>query len=377
MQERFPRRARNLDDTSIFNVDSTSVIAVAVSDYEYLVPLAGPGKDLELVRELWANNPATSLYTPMQFTALANPTVDELRSTIVEYAASRTARGDILIFYFFGHGCVIGSNGFGFCTVDTQFGLDGSGVLSLSVLNFRDVVQTLASVDVHPVFIIDACFSAATAQGGIASVSSAMQDNLQIYTAGSYGLLCSSNDVTVSLDTAEGGVFTRAMYSILTKGLNERQGRLRRLLTVRDLAVPLQERLTQEGHPLSRCYVGPDLPDVPLTRNVQFKEETETFAPYMKRIVEYLWNEGNPREARIQEFVQTLGLGAYANHSKLSLPPWQLLEDGSAPQTRRLTLRGVQFVQGNEQIPRRIHKHPISEEWVMAPSSPMITIEDI
>lgn len=108
-------------------------------------------------------------------------------------------------------------------------------------------------------------------------------------------------------------------------------------------------------------------------------EETkvENFTGYMKRIIEYLWNEGTLREATIQEIRENVGLGAYGNHNKLSLSPWDLLANGNQPRTRRLTGRGLLFAQGVVKIPRRIIKNPITGEWMADPNSPMISITEI
>ena len=76
---------------------------------------------------------------------------------------------------------------------------------------------------------------------------------------------------------------------------------------------------------------------------------TERFSPYLKRIIQYLWNEGNPREATISEFLEYIGAGAYGNHSKLTLTPWNLVEKGMASSSRKLTERGIFFAKGDLQ----------------------------
>lgn len=354
-----------------------TVLAATVSLYSRLEPLPGAARDLELIKGLFLNDKERTIYGRSRFTALENPTVEEVRNAILSYAHTRSAHGDILIFYFSGHGCVTSTNSFGFCLADTIMGMKEGVILPLSVLSFRDVVQTLSAVDVHPVFIIDACFSGATARTFIPTIGALMQDELHTHVAGSYGLLCSSNTDVLSIDTEDGGAFTKAIYSIVAEGLSDDRQRHWPFLTLRGIALPLQERLAREGYPLSRCYLGPDLPEIPIARNVKFRPHSEYFAPYLRRTIEFAWNNGSPREVTVTELRNRIGTGAYANHSKLSLPPWGLLEDGQRTGTRKLTKKGKRFAQGKTRIPERIMKDPVSWEWVVAPDTKRVLITDI
>lgn len=294
----------------------------------------------------------------------------------MDYVDSRSAHGDILLFYFSGHGCIIGDNNFGFCLTDTRLNAESGLVVPLSVLSFREVVQTLSTFDVHPAFIIDACFSGATARAVVPTIGALIDHELYMQVAGSYGLLCSSNADTTSIDTNTGGVFTKALYSIVSEGLSDRQQRHWPFITLRGLSSPLQERLAQEGSSLPKCYIGPDLPEIPIARNVSFKPQSEYFSPQMRKVVEHLWNKGAPREATGSELGKIAGAGAYGNHSKLSLPPWNLLEGGQSKRSRRLTRRGKHFAQGKVRIPKRIIKDPITWKWVAVPKTERIFINE-
>jgi hypothetical protein len=104
---------------------------------------------------------------------------------------------------------------------------------------------------------------------------------------------------------------------------------------------------------------------------------TERFSPYLKRIIQHLWNDGDPREASISEFLEHIGAGAYGNHSKLCLAPWRLVEKGEASSVRRLTERGISFAKGELQIPHIILKDPESQEWAPHPETEMLFVTDI
>jgi len=97
----------------------------------------------------------------------------------------------------------------------------------------------------------------------------------------------------------------------------------------------------------------------------------------MRRIVELLWNLSNPVEKTKAEIGIQIGQGAYANHSKLSLPPWGLVEDGNGPKTRRLTSKGKAFASGEVKIPKNIIRDPLSGRWVPAPGTKRVYIREI
>jgi len=358
------------------NIHRTSVMVVSVSEYEHLPYIGGPAQDLNMVGEIFVDIPEISIYQD-RFLALQNPSSYEFRECLINYSLGRSARGDILILYFAGHGAITRSTNFAFCLRDTATRRDGSGVLPLSAVDFVDVVQTLSAADVFPVFIIDACFSSATSPQNYNSVAASMQDSLHRYIAGSYALLASSSPDNVSFDTVFGGVFTRAFHSIVLNGLDDEINRHLPLLTLLNISSPLQDQLVKEGYPLSRCYIGPDLPYVPIARNIRYQPDSEAFVPYMKEIIIFLWNNGDPREAKISEFIDEIGPGAYANHSKLSLSPWNLVEDGSGKSVRKLTSRGERFAKGEIMIPRKIIKNSNVRDWIADPDTEMIRISDI
>lgn len=368
---------RELIDRALANLSRTSVILVGVADYNQLPSLHGPSFDLEMISDLLLENEDISLYRRTQVIELENPTSEQFRKAIINFVRGRSARGDILILYFTGHGCVLGASSFGFCLRDTRLGVDEKGVLPLSVVSLEDVLHTLSSYDVHPVFILDACFSSMTAPKGYSHVPDAVHSTIGMASAETYALIASSSSYSTSIDTLEGGAFTQTMYSIINAGLVGEAGRHSPFITLNDLASPLQEELSRQGLPISRCYIGRDLPLVPIARNIKFQPQTERFSPYMRQIIEYIWNNGSPRVITISELINAIGRGAYGNHSKLSLPPWDLLENGEASKTRRLTSRGKSFAQGRLRIPQVIVRNPSTWEWEAASDADHVRIHDV
>jgi site-specific DNA-methyltransferase (adenine-specific) len=331
-----------------------SVIAAAVSKYQNLQDLPGADRDAALVRAMFETSDELALYGGTTL-VLANPRAEELRTAVLDYATSRSARGDVLVFYFSGHGCVLGETEFGFCTTDSQKSDDGS-MLPLSVVGFRDIVRTLAAVDVHPVFIVDACFSGAM-------ITAAMQDSLHQNAGAAYAFLCSSYEATPSIDTSKGGAFTTALHDAARAGRSDPEGKRHRYLMLKDLSGPVQDALGRAGNPLSRCYLGPDLPSIPIVKNVGYQPLRYLFSSYFDTLIEYLWNSGDPRPIKVKDIAEKIGNGAYGNHRKLSLPPWDLVEDGANAGARQLTARGKRYACGKLSIPQVIEQDPSTKVW--------------
>lgn len=369
--------AKETIDQALANLDRTAVILSGVSEYDQLPNLNGPPSDMEMVADIFLHEPGISLFEKGRVKELENPDSDQFRAAIANYAQGRSARGDILILYFTGHGCVLPGGSFGFCLRDAKVGFEGSGILPVSVVALSDVVNTLATYDVHPVFVLDACFSSATAPHGHSLAANAMEEVIRTATAESYALLASSSSFSPSLDTPDGGAFTQALYSITMSGLPGAAGSRSTFITINELAGPLQEELSTLGVPLSRCYVGRDFPILPIAKNSTFQPQAERFSPYMKQIIELLWNGGSPRTANISKFSSKIGQGAYANHSKLSRAPWALVEDAGSNQVRQLTTRGRRFAQGKLRIPRIIIRDPLTWEWVPADKTNTISIDEL
>lgn len=371
------RVARPVVQQLVQNVDLTSIIAVAVSEYQELPDLDGVAFDLEMIEDLFAGDKDLAVYKPTQLTLLENPTSSQFRKALISYAVDRSARGDVVILYFSGHGAVLKDGGFAFCLKDTRLGYHGNGVLPVSVVAFHDVATTLASFDIHPMFIIDACFGGSTAPQGYAQVAGGMQAQVHSVAPNSYALLAAASPVSAALDTPEGGGFTQGLWTVASDGLADEAGRQFPVLQLDQLVSPLQTELSKQGHPLPKSHFGQYFPPVPISRNPGFRPDTETFTPYMKGIVKHLWNRGNPREVAIADIGKKLGPTEYANHRKLSLKPWALLEDGSLPRTRRLTSKGQSFAQTKASIPKKIIRDPLSWEWVSAPGAKRVKISDI
>lgn len=190
-------------------------------------------------------------------------------------------------------------------------------------------------------------------------------------------MLCACYAESLALDTAGGGAFTRALYDVASTGLGDASHRQEPRLQLKDLSGPVQKRLTKEGSPLPKLYLGPDLPQFPLVRNVAYQTRTEKLMAYHRDILNLLWDSGKDREVSIKTIDKKLGKSAYGNHSKLSLEPWFLVEDGKNSKYRRLTDRGREFMKGRLTVPNTIEKNAASGQWQPASHSRLISLDEI
>ena len=355
-----------------------TVLAVGVENYQNMRRLRGPINDISNLRQLLVESNDTALYEAHQFIKLHNPTTEELRSVVSDYTLQRSARGDILVFYFSGHGKPVGRDDFGFCATDTLIHPGVNTVLPLTVFKFSDLLESLSIMDVTPVVIIDACYSGSASSALHISPRDAiitMQSEIRRVTASNHALLCSCSDMQVSFESPTGGVFSQYLFEIASEGI---QSRNKFLLGLQDMFPLLTERIeTDPADANPRLYLGDTLPDFPFVKNVGYTTQTERFTSYLKQILNKLWNNGNERELSRNEILTEVGTGAYGNHSKLSYAPWLLVEDNPENRKRRLTTRGRKFVQGKITIPQTIQKDPITNEWLDAPDTNYIDISHL
>lgn len=100
--------------------------------------------------------------------------------------------------------------------------------------------------------------------------------------------------------------------------------------------------------------------------------KTYSFTPQYGKLIKALWNAGSPRTLSLSEIDLFAGKGAYGNHSKLSYPDWDLVEDDGDNSHRRLTGRGKLFAQGQLAIPKEV-----DENGNAIPGCSQITIADL
>jgi hypothetical protein len=344
------------------NISRTSIILAGVSRYDSQImrDLDGPSMDLAMMEELIYQGPL-ALYDKKRVAVLPDPTAEEIRREIIAVADSKSAKGDILLFFFSGHGCVVGNGTFGFCARDTVVSPDGSSALPLSIVTDEEILRTLEPYDIKPIFIIDACFSGALARRQIDT--DGLRDSLSSVFSGSYGVLASTNAESTIYDDPGGGPFSTSIYEVITNGLQSREGKRWPLIPLDLLLEPLIDAMNEKGFKEPKWIASRKLPRIPIARNPGFRPKVMSFTKQRRDIVWELWNGGKHRTLDIKDLISLVGPGAYANHSKLSLEPWSLLEDDGANNLRKLSERGLKFAQGELEIPRKLIQDPVTGNW--------------
>lgn len=356
-----------------------TIISVGVNRYQdiNLPNLRGAYKDIEKIKNLLTKNKKTAIYKSSQFIELRDPTSFEFKEKINEYVLDRSADGDILILYFSGHGVAIGRDDFGFCTSDTIIHPTSKIALPFSVVKFSEILQSLNTVSVIPIIIIDACYS------GIAGkrlqippieIISTIQNQTHTVAASSYALLCSCSELEPSIDTPDGGVFSNQLASILTEGLDK--GELYEpTLTLHDVFHKLSEKILSNNiDTVPRMFLGSTLPKFPISLNSKYKIKSLVLSPFYVSILKALWNNGEEKFLSPNEIDKICGKGAYGNHTKLALEPWQLVEPMPNTKTHKLTKRGKDFMQNTITIPRKIAQDPKSKKWSAAQKTENVDI---
>jgi hypothetical protein len=351
--------------------DRVSMIAATVWQYEEKrYRLSGPERDAVLIRDLFCENSEIALHSKKRFHELQNPSIEELRSAIVEYVIGRSAKGDVLVLYFSGHGAVLHDNTFALVLRDSKGRQDG-GVLPLGVLRLDDIAATLASADIFPVFILDACYSG-KAQATQLRVIQGMQDSAK-RSASAYALFCACYETSEAKDNHDGGEFTKALATVVKRGMPGKY-RKKKFLTLEDLLRPVQEEMQKSCFPLPRHYVGSGPPNFPFVRNRAHRAKRLALAGDYIQILETL--AGSTNEDIAVDLFANISKGAYANNSKLKLSPWSLIEDGTQLKTRRLSQRGRQFVSGELKVPDRIEE--VNDQvWERADDAKDVSFQEI
>jgi hypothetical protein len=358
-------------------ISRITILAVGVEKYDHMKRLWGPRKDVEQLRALLTENTQTALVDSVRFRELYDPTVSDLAKAINEYTMERSANGDILIFYFSGHGVPIGRDDFGFCTTDTFIHPVEQAAFPLTVVKYSELIQTIYIAGVVPVIIIDACYSGVAGRSLVIPSIEAiagMQQQLHSRAASKYALLCSCSDDEEALDTPEGGVFSRCLMEVAAKGIKSSDVK-KEHLTLHDI-FPMLEESVQSCivNSTPRLFLGATLPEIPLVMNTQYSPPSYALTGHLLSVIEALWNHGQPRDLTPSLILDMCGNGAYGNHSKLSLEPWDLVETVSRPRRRRLTSRGRAFADNQLKVPKAIIKDAKSGKWIPAENAQWVDI---
>lgn len=359
---------------------NVTILAVGVWQYQHLDRLYGPEKDLRNLRDILIQDPDIAIFQPRQYRELLNPTSEQLRQAINQYIYDRGKDNDILLFYFSGHGAAIGSSDFAFCTKDTNLLTNERTILPMTAVSFTEILRTLWIKKVTPVIVIDACFSGMAGGALLVTIDQLVEElkgEIQKRYASSYALLCSApNDEEVQDNPmGDGGLLVTSLVELAQSGVNSRDKRSE-TTTLTEMFEPLRQKVLYKAMgPAPILLLGPTLPDFSLFKNIHYQPLEYRLQPHLVAVLNALWNEGNPRDLRPSDIADITGLkGAYGNHQKLSFKPWDLVE--SVGRRRRLTDRGVAFMQGKLSVPRDVVWNNERKTYVPKQDTDLVRIQD-
>lgn len=357
------------------NRNRETVIAIGLNDYDYLTKLNGTNNDVDRLENLLCNNTATALMCQDQFSKYFDVTSSELRSILNEYILNRTAANDILIFYFSGHAVPIGENDLGLCTKDTSTFVNGAEApISLNLVKFSDIVESLAVAKVDPVFIIDACYSGQAGEV-VSQVYGKISERTQQAVGTSYALLCACTKFEEAMDEKNGGIFSRLLENVAQKGINSGKYKGVRNLTIQDLFPMLKHKAEQAYEMTPKLFLGATPFSCEIVKNVQYQPRTETLRPHFKTLKAF-WNNGDHLELNTAD-LSKIGRTEHTTYSKLEYgPAWSLIEKPKRG-TGRLTERGIAFMQGELQVADIIERNEKTGEWHAADGSQLVYLNDL
>ena len=357
-------------------VANTTIIGFGIEEYDNLPSLMGVSNDLSNIEILFTKDEVISIYSSSKINLYLNSTTSEIHNVITEYVSNRTARGDKLIFYFAGHGAVLGNGDFYLCAKDTKKGFDLKGFLPLSAISIREIIFTLSVADILPCFIIDACFSGTSINTERVNFGLAVEYIANKSLGNSYAILASSGSDSFSIGNNAGGYFTNSiLHDYYSSKFNNLQDEY---ITIQNIAKPLNDILAKKGAPLSRLHIGRSYPLLNICKNINYKEKIrkESLVHSYKPIFEYILRDGDPKPFTPGELRGAFP-SAYGNNKKM-IYIWGLLEEVEGnSKLRKLTEKGVCFVNNEISLSKTMIKDPNTEEWTPSENTEYIFYRDL
>jgi hypothetical protein len=358
-------------------ISLVSIIAFGCDNYDNLPHLYKVREDLDRVRNVFCKSDY-SIFKEENYHEIYDKTSGELREEIQNYLFTRSAEQDILILYFSGHGTAIGREDFGFCMKDAEIHPEERVILPTSVVKLSELIGTLSIKNVSVILFVDSCYSGQISKSlniKPIEISKEMGTEFVSSYGSSFGLITSCTDVQQTLDL---GIISQALKDICEQGISEINSPY---LVFGDLSNSLYERIDRVGKGDSNSRViipSGAISNIPFCKNIQYVEPEEqkiiySFTnPYLN-LLDVLWNDGNPISLSKKEILEkTNSASAYANHNKLSLPPWNLLETKEGK--RQLTERGLEFISGKIKIPKSVTEYKNTGICEATKGSPSIQV---
>jgi hypothetical protein len=236
----------------------------------------------------------------------------------------------------------------------------------LTIVKFREVIESLDHYGIIPVIIIDACYSgAAVSSRSTETLTTGMKKEIRT-VGGKYAFLCSCNDRQTTTTTSEGGDFTLSLLRALNDG---DYGKKRPYISISDIEDNIIKEVRDANLNNSpKIIIGDSLPDIPIYCNVKCETQKHKLSGALAKILLKLWDESPNSPCKNDDILTSLGRGAYGNKSKLSYSPWSLIEKVGVNKIK-LTDRGRQLMSGVISVPETIEQDPFTSDYKASPMS--------
>lgn len=350
-----------------------AVISIGVCNYKFLKPLSGPEVDVSRVKEIFVDNDKIVANHPLYY-PLINPTAEQVRSTITNVTHDTSCLNTTLVFYFAGHGIPIGNQDLALCTVDTRYHEGFSRLEPFTYITVSEIIAALSSIESNAVIIIDTCYAGVLSRIQPSDVS-AFEECQVTRGVTRYSLLLGAPEDKSINDSINGGEFTQVLYNWVKNGVNKDTPAITLGIVDNQLVSYIQSRSIDV---LPRIRIDGSHREIILFRNSKFRKTKAVLDRSMITILRILYNDGNIIEFEPNELLTiSKNQGAYANNSKLSYNGWEFIEIVRKNGPRKITERGVAFLQGKIKVRKRLIKDPITGIYSPDERSELVGIEDI
>jgi formylglycine-generating enzyme required for sulfatase activity/uncharacterized caspase-like protein len=198
-------------------------LLIGISEYKSgLAPLPNAVKDVEAMQRVLLN-PKMGSFASENVTVLKNPQRQDMAYAI-EDLYSNCQKGDLVLFYFSGHGVTVENGDFYFSTRNTE--KNNGKLRTASAIAARDVHAWMNnSKSKHLVVILDCCFSGAFAKGLTAKDSGTIDLEKELGGQGRAILTAStSTQYAFESDGLELSIYTNYLVEGIEKGAADIDG---------------------------------------------------------------------------------------------------------------------------------------------------------
>jgi hypothetical protein len=341
-----------------------SFLAIGCDHYDSLPDLNTVKQSIARMKEVFVENSETALFSESDFFEVYDSTSNALRKKITQLLLDETFNPEVLFIYFIGYTNSIGISDLGLCMQDSSQFMNTERIMPMSMIRIKELIDSLKLKSITPIFIVDSFyFGEANKKNTFFSYENCINE-INKYLLGlyknDYGFFSVDNEISETLQTKKLGIISKSLAYVCESRTHEYYPQKNFISLFELLKLLKTEVIRNKKHNFQAFLPSGKFADKQIIKNHQEVNSTNSenrysFSAIYKKILQVLWNEGEERALSPSEILEKTGSqSAYGNHRKLSYSPWDLVEDSTTSNKRRLTERGRKFVKGEIAIPRVI-----------------------